>query len=115
MFSLFKINLRQIITAVASITLFFNVAFMGNSHAMAAEAITSDVTNLNSVDVVSDREYEAAKVSRQQKQARRSQMATPNKDNEGVVEKLNLNEDLPRSTKKAAEQITGDESINNEI
>jgi hypothetical protein len=109
----FKINLRQIATVAASVILFLGVVFSGNSPLLAAEAITSDVTNLNSVDVVSDTEYEAAKASRQQKQARRSQMATPNQDNEGVVEKLNLNEDLPRSTKKAGEQITGDEPINN--
>ena len=113
MFS-FKINLRRIATVLASITLFLSVVFIGNSPVLAAEAITSDTTNLNSVDVVSDAEYESAKVSRQQKQAMRSQMATPDQDDEGIVDKLNLDEALPRSTKKFGEQITGDEPINNE-
>ena len=111
---LFKIDLRRIVTVFASITLFLSVAFIGNLPAIAAEAITSDVTNLNSVDVVSDAEYEADKTSRQQRQAMRSQMATPNQDDEGIVDKLNLDEALPRSTKKLGEQIKGDEPINNE-
>ena len=113
MFSLFKINLRRTLTVLASVILFFNVV-IANSHAIAAEAITSDVTNLNTTDVVSDAEYEADKVSRQREQAMRSEMATPDKDKEGIVDKLNLDEALPRSTKKFAEQITGDEPINNE-
>ena len=113
MFS-FKINLRKIATIFASIALFFSVAFIGHTSAIAAEAITSDVTNLNSVDAVSDTEYEADKASRQQKQAMRSQMATPNQDDEGIVDKLNLDEALPRGTKKLGEQVAGDEPINNE-
>lgn len=112
---LFKIDLRRIVTVFASIMLFFSVAFIGNIPAIAAEAITSDVTNLNSVDdLVSDAEREADKANRQQRQAMRSQMATPNQDDEGIVEKLNLDEALPRSTKKLGEQIKGDEPINNE-
>ena len=120
MFSLFKINLRRTITVFASVILFFSVVF-GTSNAMsstssaiAAEAITSDVTNLNTTDVVSDAEYEADKVSRQREQAMRSQMATPDQENEGIVDKLNLDEALPRSTKKFGEQLQGDEPINNE-
>ena len=114
MFSLFKIGLRRTVTIFfVSIALLFGV-FVGNNAAMAAEAITSDVTNLNSVDAVSDAEYQADKASRQQKQAMRSRMADPDRDNEGIVEKLNLDEALPRSTKKFGEQITGDEPINNE-
>ena len=114
MFSLFKLDLRRTITiSIASIALVCGL-FIGNTSAMAAEAITSDVTNLNSVDAVSDAEYEADKASRQQKQAMRSKMATPDQDDEGIVDKLNLDEALPRSTKKFGEQITGDEPINNE-
>ena len=113
MFSLFKINLRRTITVFASVILFFSVVF-GTSDAIAAEAITSDVTNLNTTDVVSDAEYEADKVSRQREQAMRSQMATPDQENEGIVDKLNLDEALPRSTKKFGEQLQGDEPINNE-
>ena len=113
MFALLKINLRHAFTVLASVMLFLGITFFGHN-AIAAEAITSDVTNLNTVDVTSDAEYEADKVSRQQRQAMRSQMATPDKDNEGVVDKLNLNEDLPRSTKKFGEQVVGDEPINNE-
>ena len=114
MFSLFKINLRRTITiSLASIALVCGL-FIGNTSAMAADAITKDATNLNSVDAVSDAEYEADKASRQQKQAMRSRMATPNQNDEGIVEKLNLDEALPRSTKKFGEQITGDEPINNE-
>lgn len=113
MFSLFKINLRRTLTVLASVILFFNVILV-TSNAIAAEAITSDVTNLNNTDVISDAEYEADKVSRQREQAMRSEMATPDKDKEGIVDKLNLDEALPRSTKKFAEQITGDEPINNE-
>ena len=115
---LFKINFRRIVTVLASIMLFFSVAFIGNIPAIAAEASTRDVTNLDSiddiVDAVSDTEHEADKASRQQKQAMRSQMATPNQDDEGIVDKLNLDEALPRSTKKLGEQIKGDEPINNE-
>ena len=121
MFSIFKINLRRTIIAVASVILFFSVTFTGhfnpmssNSFAIAAEAITSDVSDLNTVDVVSDTEYEADKVNRQREQAMRSKMATPDQDNEGIVDKLNLDEALPRSTKKFGEQVKGDEPINNE-
>ena len=114
MFSLFKINLRRTITVLASVVLFFSVTFLYTSNAIAAEAITSDVTNLNTVDVVDDAEYEADKVNRQREQAMRSKMATPDQENEGIVDKLNLDEALPRSTKKFGEQVTGDEPINNE-
>ncbi|MBE9043983.1 hypothetical protein IQ255_06120 [Pleurocapsales cyanobacterium LEGE 10410] len=114
MFSFFKINLRRIITVLASITLFFGVVLFGHSNVLAAEAITSDVTNLNSTDVVDDAQYEADKISRQQRQAMRSQMAEPDTENESIGEKLNLDEALPRSTKKFVEQVTGDEPINNE-
>ena len=114
MFTLLKINLRRTIAVLASVILFFGVTFIGHQDAIAAEAITSDVTNLNTVDVVSDAEYEADKVSRQREQAMRSKMATPDQDNEGIVDKLNLDEALPRSTKKFGEQIKGDELINNE-
>ena len=114
MFSLFKINLRRLFTVIASFVLFFSMTFLGNSNAIAAEAITSDVTNLNTTDVTSDAEYEADKVSRQREQAMRSKMATPDQENEGIVDKLNLDEALPRSTKKFGEQIKGDEPINNE-
>ena len=113
MFSLFKINLRRTITFLASVVLFFSV-FVSSNDAIAAEAITSDVTNLNTTDVVSDAEYETAKVSRQREQAMRSEMATPDQENEGIVDKLNLDEALPRSTKKFGEQLQGDEPINNE-
>ena len=114
MFSLFKINLRRTITiSLVSIALVCGL-FIGNTSAMAADAITQDATNLNSVDAVSDAEYEADKASRQQRQAMRSKMATPDKDKEGIVDKLNLDEALPRSTKKFGEQVTGDEPINNE-
>ena len=113
MFSLLKINLRRTITVLASVILFFSV-FLGTSNAIAAEAITSDVTNLNNTDVVDDAEYESAKVSRQREQAMRSEMATPDQENEGIVDKLNLDEALPRSTKKFGEQLKGDEPINNE-
>lgn len=113
--TLFKIDFRRITTVfMISVLLFFSAVFIGNTNAMAADAITKDVTNLNSVDTVTDAEYEADKASRQQEQARRSQMATPNQENEGIVEKLNLDESLPRSTKKLGEQIAGDEPINNE-
>ena len=114
MFLFSKINLRRVATIfLASVTLFFGTILVNNSSAIA-ESITRDATNLNSVDVVSDEEYEMDKVKRQQEQAMRSKMATPDKDDESIVEKLNLNEGLPRSTKKFGEQITGDEPINNE-
>ena len=115
MFSFSKINLRHVaIIFLASVSLFFGTILTNNSSAIAAEAITRDATNLNTVDVVSDQEYEMDKASRQQKQAMRSQMATPEEDNEGIVDKLNLDEDLPRSTEKFIDQVTGDEPINNE-
>lgn len=108
-----QISLQKIIGVVASVVLFTGVFFSGYHSAMAADAITKDVTNLNTTDVVSDAEYEADKASRRQEQAMRSQMATPNQDNESIVDKLNLDESLPRSTKKLGEQVTGDEPINN--
>ncbi len=114
MFSIFNINLRRIGLFLASIAFGLSIAFISHTSAIAAEAITSDVTNLNTVDVVDDAEYEAEKVDRQREQAMRSKMATPNQDKEGIVDKLNLDEALPRSTKKFGEQITGDEPINNE-
>lgn len=119
MSKLFSIKLRRIATVfLASITLFFSIALIGNSSAIAASSITRDVTNLNSVDAVSDAEYEADKIDRQQKQAMRSGQAEAKAEqkieNESIGEKLNLDEALPRSTKKFIEQITGDEPINNE-
>ena len=119
MFSLSKINLRRITTVfLLSITLFFSVALIGNTPAIAAEAITRDATKGITSDVVSDAEYEADKASRQQKQAMRSKQAEERaeleNENKTISEKLNLNESLPRSTKKLGEQIAGDEPINNE-
>ena len=109
-----KFNLRRLATTfLLSITLFFGI-IINHSDAIAAEAITRDLTNLNTADVVSDREYERSKAERQQEQARKSAMATPNQDNESISEKLNLNEGLPRSTEKFIDQITGDEPIDNE-
>ncbi|MEM7595541.1 MAG: hypothetical protein AAF383_29245 [Cyanobacteria bacterium P01_A01_bin.83] len=114
MFSFFKISIRRIIAVFSlSIALFFTVALIGNINAIAAEAITRDVTNLNSVESINDDAYEAMKAGRQREQAARSAMATPAKENEGIVEKLNLDEGLPRSTEKFIDQITGDEPINN--
>ncbi|HEY9768160.1 MAG TPA: hypothetical protein V6C71_06565 [Coleofasciculaceae cyanobacterium] len=115
MLSFFSLDLRRILTIfLVSITLCFGIAFSGNTSAMAAEAVTRDATNLNSVDVVSDAQYEADKLRRQEEQAMRSKMAEPDQEKESVVEKLNLKEALPRSTKKFVEQIKGDEPINNE-
>lgn len=114
MFS-FKLNLRRIATIfLASITLFLNIALVGNNSAIAAEAITRDMSELNATDIVDDAEYEQDKATRQQKQAMRSAMATPDEENESISEKLNLDEALPRSTEKFIEQIEGDEPINNE-
>ncbi len=115
MLSFFSLNLRRIVTIfLASITLCFGVAFISNTTAIAADAITRDTTNLDPTDVVSDAQYEAAKMRRQEEQAMRSKMAEPDEDNKSISEKLNLDETLPRSTKKFVEQITGDEPINNE-
>ena len=119
MLSLSKINLRRIAAVfLVSITLFFSVAVIGNNNALAADSITQDVTNLNSVDAVSDREVELDKANRQQKQAMRSQQAESNAkfeaENKSISEKLNLGEALPRSTKKLIEQVKGDEPIDNE-
>ena len=119
MFCFSQINIRRIATVfLVSITLFLSAALSTNYTAIAAEAITRDATNLNSVDVVSDAEYEQDKANRQQRQAMRSQQAEANAEleaeNETIVEKLNLDEALPRSTKKFIEQVTGDEPINNE-
>lgn len=115
MFSFSKINLRRIATVfLASVTLFFGVTLLGSNSAMAAKAITRDATNLNTVDAIDDDAYEAMKVDRQQEQARRSAMATPNKEGESITEKLNLDEGLPRSTEKFIDQVTGDEPIDNE-
>ena len=93
MFSIFQINLRRIATVfLISITLFLGLAFnIGNNLALA-DAITRDVTNVEEQNAISEPEYESAKMNRQQKQAMRSQQATPNQNNETVKEKLNLDE-----------------------
>lgn len=119
MFSFFTFSLRQTVSVfLVSITLFFGIAVVGNSSAIAAEAITRDVTNLNSADGIKDEAYESMKAGRQREQARRSQQAEAQADyeaeNETVAEKLNLNEGLPRSTEKFIDQVTGDEPIDNE-
>ena len=115
MFSLTKISIRRIASVfILSAALFFNIALVGNTNAIAAEAITRDATNLTSDAPLKDEAYEAMKAGRQQEQARRSEMATPDEEDEGIVEKLNLNEGLPRSTEKLIDQVTGDEPINNE-
>ena len=122
MFSSTKIDIRRVASILfLSAMLFFGSTLIGNTNhtnAIAASAITRDATNLNTTDVVSDREYEQKKAERQQEQAMRSQRAEAQAEyeaeNESVAEKLNLDEALPRSTKKFVEQITGDEPINNE-
>ena len=119
MSSLSKVNLRQIATVfLVSITLFFSVTIVGNNNAIAAEAITRDMTNLPLDAPVGDDAYQAMKAGRQQEQARRSQKAEAQAEakveNESISEKLNLDEALPRSTKKFIDQVTEDEPINNE-
>ena len=119
MSSLSQVNLRRIATVfLVSITLFFSVTIIGNNNAIAAEAITRDMTNLSLDAPVGDDAYKAMKAGRQQEQARRSQKAEAQAEakveNESIAEKLNLDEALPRSTEKFIDQITGDEPINNE-
>ena len=119
MFSFTKTNIRRLASIFfLSAALFFSSTLIGNTNAVAAEAITRDATNLNTTDVVSDREYEQKKAGRQREQAMRSQQAEAQAEyeaeNESVAEKLNLNEGLPRSTEKFIDQVTGDEPINNE-
>ena len=122
MFSSTKIDIRRVASILfLSAMLFFGSTLIGNTNhtnAIAASAITRDATNLNTTDVVSDREYEQKKAERQQEQAMRSQRAEAQAEyeaeNESVAEKLNLDEALPRSTKKFIDHVTEDEPINNE-
>ena len=116
MFSVFKHDLRKIATVfLISITLFLGAAFnIGNTSPAIADSITRDVTNAEMGGSVNDAEYEVAKANRRQEQAMRSELAEQNKDNETIGEKLNLDEVLPRSTKKFTEQIKGNEPIDNE-
>lgn len=116
MFSFFKTQIRRITTVfLISIALFVGMAFeFGNTSMAIADAITRDVTNAKQEAPISDAAYEAEKVGRQQKQAERSELANQYNDDKSISEKLNLDEALPRSTKKFVEQITGDEPINNE-
>ena len=119
MSSFAKINIRQIASVfILSVALFFSAILIGNTNAVAAEAITRDATNSNTTDVVNDREYEQKKAERQREQAMRSQQAEAQAkyedENESIAEKLNLDEALPRSTKKFIDQVKGDEPINNE-
>lgn len=109
MFSFSKINIFRITSVfLLSFTLFFGSVSMGNLNAVAAEAITRDVTNAMSDAPLKDEAYDAMKAGRQNEQARRSEMATPDKEGEGIVEKLNLNEDLPPSTEEFIDGITGE-------
>ena len=115
MFSFSKLNLRRIASVfVLSAALFFSVTLVINTDAIAAEAMTRDVTNMTTDAPLKDEAYEAMKASRQQEQAVRSQMATPDQEDEGIVEKLNLDEGLPRSTEKFIDQVAGDEPIKKE-
>lgn len=98
MFSLF--NARRIFsTFLLSVTLFFGVAVISHSPAIA-DAITRDITNAEMENKVSDAEYESAKASRQQKQAMRSEKAEAQAElngDESIKDRLNLDEILPES------------------
>lgn len=114
MFSLFTTNLRRLVTVfLISMALFLGMAFdLSTISPAIADTITRDLTNASPDVSISNAEYEDAKVSRQQKQALRSEQAEAraelNNDNETIGEKLNLDEALPSSTKKFIEQIKGD-------
>ena len=90
--------LRHFATAsLIAMTLFFGTALNLNFTPVAhAESITRDVSNLNTVDKISDAEYETAKADRQKKQAMRSQeaeqAAEAEMESESLTEKLNLDE-----------------------
>ena len=88
---------RLVSVCLISIILFFATAFDLNfTHSAIAESITKDVTNLNSVEEVSDSEYETAKINRQREQAMRSESAEAaaerEKASESIGEKLNLDQ-----------------------
>ena len=95
---MFLTILRRLVSiCLISITLFFATSFNLNlTQSASAESITRDVTNLNTVDEISDAEYESDKMNRQQKQAMRSQQAEDaaerEKASESISEKLNLDE-----------------------
>ena len=83
--------------SLIAVTLFFGTSFNLNLTPTArAESITRDVTNLNSVDEVSDRDYEMAKANRQREQAIRSEQAEAAAEaeakDESIAEKLNLDQ-----------------------
>ena len=104
---MFASILRYIATvSLIVVTLFFGTSFDLNlTPAARAESITRDVTNLNSVDETSDRDYEMAKANRQREQAIRSERAETAAEaetrSESIAEKLNLDQ--------IAETMTGED------
>ena len=108
-------NLRRMVTVcLVSVTFFIGIGLNPGNTTAIADSITRDSVDFSSDTPVSDAQYEADKVSRQQRQAMRSELADQDNENKSISDKLNLDEALPRSTKKFGEQITGDEPINNE-
>lgn len=102
-----KILRRTVSVCLISLSLFFATAFdLSQNHSAFAESITRDVSSLNSVEEVSDAEYESDKIARQQEQAMRSQAAEAaaerEQETESISEKLNLGE--------IVETVTGDRS-----
>ena len=118
MFSVFKVSLRRVVSILLiTIVLFFGVGTSIDLQNAIAASSTRDVTNANMEDSVSNTEYESAKARRQRKQALRSMAAKTKgkraKQNETAGEKLNLDEDIPKSTQTFFDRITDEaETLN---
>ncbi|BAU67201.1 hypothetical protein STA3757_46110 [Stanieria sp. NIES-3757] len=96
-----KINFRRIIVLfLVQITLFLGLALgSGNNNQAFAEVINRKADTGQVDDLMDEAQYESAKASRREEQAKRSEQASQkaDADNETIAEKLNLEELNPEN------------------
>jgi hypothetical protein len=108
-----KISFRGILVLfLVQVTLFLGLAFgSGNNNQASAEVLNRKANTDKTQEVFDESKYEEAKARRREAQAERSEQAAEDTANEDIAEKLNLDESVPKSTKKFFKQIQGKEPI----
>jgi hypothetical protein len=108
-----KINFRRILVLfLVQVTLFVGLAFgSGNNSQASAQVLNRKTTSDRTQEVFDETKYEETKEKRREAQAERSEQAAEETADEDIAEKLNLDESVPKSTKKFFKQIQGKEPI----
>jgi hypothetical protein len=108
-----NISFRKILVIfLVQVTLFLGLAFgSGNYSQASAQVLNRKTTSDSTQNSFDEAKYEEAKARRREIQAERSEQAAEDTANENIAEKLNLDESVPKSTKKFVKQIQGKEPI----